>query len=35
VKVEGLISEMLPLKDARAAFRRAGTAGVLKVLLHA
>ncbi len=35
VRVEGLISEILPLKDAALAFRRAGKPGVLKVLLQA
>src|SRR5579862_1122702 len=34
VDVESLISEILPLKDAPLAFRRAATPGVLKVLLH-
>lgn len=35
VNVDSLISEILPLKDARRAFRRAATPGVLKVLLQA
>jgi threonine dehydrogenase-like Zn-dependent dehydrogenase len=35
VHVDGLISEILPLKDAALAFRRAGEPGVLKVLLQA
>ncbi|HLH00863.1 MAG TPA: alcohol dehydrogenase catalytic domain-containing protein [Bryobacteraceae bacterium] len=35
VKVDALISEILPLQDAARAFRRASAAGVLKVLLHA
>jgi threonine dehydrogenase-like Zn-dependent dehydrogenase len=35
VNVDGLISEILPLKDAPRAFRRAATPGVLKVLLQA
>jgi threonine dehydrogenase-like Zn-dependent dehydrogenase len=35
VNVESLISEILPLKDAPRAFRRAATPGVLKVLLKA
>jgi threonine dehydrogenase-like Zn-dependent dehydrogenase len=34
VDVESLISEILPLKDAPLAFRRAATPGVLKVLLQ-
>ena len=34
VDVESLISEVLPLKDAPLAFRRAATPGVLKVLLQ-
>jgi threonine dehydrogenase-like Zn-dependent dehydrogenase len=35
VNVESLISEILPLKDAPLAFRRAAAPGVLKVLLQA
>jgi threonine dehydrogenase-like Zn-dependent dehydrogenase len=35
VDVESLISEILPLKDAPLAFRRAATSGVLKVILQA
>jgi len=35
VKVDSLISETFPLKDAPRAFRRARTPGVLKILLHA
>jgi threonine dehydrogenase-like Zn-dependent dehydrogenase len=35
VNVDSLISEILPLKDAPRAFRRAVTPGVLKVLLQA
>jgi threonine dehydrogenase-like Zn-dependent dehydrogenase len=35
VNVENLISEILPLKDAPLAFRRAAAPGVLKVLLKA
>jgi threonine dehydrogenase-like Zn-dependent dehydrogenase len=35
VTVESLISEILPLKDAPLAFRRAAAPGVLKVLLKA
>ena len=35
VQVDSLISEVLPLKDAPLAFRRAATRGALKVLLHA
>jgi len=35
VNVASLISEVLPLKRAPAAFRRAAASGVLKVLLHA
>ena len=35
VQVDPLISEVLPLKDAPLAFRRAATRGALKVLLHA
>ena len=35
VNVDSLISEILPLKDAPRAFRRAATPGVLKVLLQA
>ncbi len=35
VNVEGLISEILPLRDAPLAFRRAAAPGVLKVLLQA
>jgi threonine dehydrogenase-like Zn-dependent dehydrogenase len=35
VNVESLISEILPLKDAPRAFRRAAAPGVLKVLLKA
>lgn len=34
VKVDRLISEVLPLSQAPLAFRRAAAAGVLKVLLH-
>lgn len=34
VNVDPLISEIIPLKDAPHAFRRARTNGVLKVLLH-
>jgi threonine dehydrogenase-like Zn-dependent dehydrogenase len=34
VDVESLISEVLPLKDAPLAFRRAATPGVLKVILQ-
>jgi len=32
--VDKLISEILPLKDARTAFRRAAQSGVLKVILQ-
>lgn len=35
VRVDSLISEILPLKDAALAFRRASQPGVLKVLLQA
>jgi len=35
VDVQSLISEVLPLKRAREAFRKAAAPGVLKVLLHA
>jgi threonine dehydrogenase-like Zn-dependent dehydrogenase len=35
VNVDSLISEILPLRDATRAFRRAATPGVLKVLLQA
>ncbi len=35
VNVESLISEIVPLKDAPLAFRRAAAPGVLKVLLQA
>jgi threonine dehydrogenase-like Zn-dependent dehydrogenase len=35
VRVESLISESLPLKQAPLAFRRAAAPGTLKVLLHA
>jgi threonine dehydrogenase-like Zn-dependent dehydrogenase len=35
VRVDGMISEVLPLKDAPGAFREAAKPGVLKVLLHA
>jgi threonine dehydrogenase-like Zn-dependent dehydrogenase len=35
VRVDSLISEILPLKDAALAFRRASRPGVLKVLLQA
>jgi threonine dehydrogenase-like Zn-dependent dehydrogenase len=35
VNVDSLISEILPLRDAPRAFRRAATPGVLKVLLQA
>jgi threonine dehydrogenase-like Zn-dependent dehydrogenase len=35
VRVDGMISEVLPLKDAPRAFRAAAKPGVLKVLLHA
>ncbi len=35
VRVDGMISEVLPLKDAPRAFRAAAKKGVLKVLLHA
>ncbi len=35
VKVDPLISEVMPLNDAARAFRRARSRGVLKVLLHA
>jgi alcohol dehydrogenase len=35
IRVDRLISEILPLKDAALAFRRAGEPGVLKVLLQA
>jgi len=35
VRVDAMISEVLPLKDAPRAFRAAGKPGVLKVLLHA
>jgi threonine dehydrogenase-like Zn-dependent dehydrogenase len=35
VNVDALISETFALKDAKRAFRRAATPGVLKVLLHA
>jgi len=35
VQVDPLISEVLPLKDAPLAFRRARSRGALKVLLHA
>jgi threonine dehydrogenase-like Zn-dependent dehydrogenase len=34
VRVDKLISEILPLKDARIAFRRAAQSGVLKVILR-
>jgi alcohol dehydrogenase len=34
VNVASLISEILPLKNAALAFRRAATPGVLKVLLQ-
>ena len=34
VKVNGMISEVLPLKNAPEAFRKAATPGILKVLLH-
>jgi threonine dehydrogenase-like Zn-dependent dehydrogenase len=35
VRVDAMISEVLPLKDAPKAFRAAAKPGVLKVLLHA
>lgn len=35
VRVDAMISEVLPLKDASRAFRAAAKPGVLKVLLHA
>jgi alcohol dehydrogenase len=35
VRVDGMISEVLALKDARRAFREAAKPGILKVLLHA
>jgi threonine dehydrogenase-like Zn-dependent dehydrogenase len=35
VRVDAMISEVLPLKDAPRAFRAAAKPGVLKVLLHA
>jgi alcohol dehydrogenase len=35
VRVDAMISEVFPLKDARRAFRAAAKPGVLKVLLHA
>ena len=35
VRVDGMISEVLPLKNARRAFKDAAKPGVLKVLLHA
>ena len=35
VRVDGMISEVMPLKDARRAFREAAKPGILKVLLHA
>ena len=35
VRVDNLISEILPLKDAKLAFRRAGQPGVLKVIFEA
>jgi len=35
VRVDGMISEVLPLRDAPRAFRAAAKKGVLKVLLHA
>jgi alcohol dehydrogenase len=34
VRVDNLISEILPLKDAKLAFRRAGQPGVLKVIFE-
>jgi len=34
VRVDGMISEVLPLKNARQAFKDAAKPGVLKVLLH-
>jgi len=33
--VDAMISEVLPLKNAPEAFRKAAKTGVLKVLLHA
>jgi threonine dehydrogenase-like Zn-dependent dehydrogenase len=35
IRVDAMISEVLPLKDAPKAFRAAAKPGVLKVLLHA
>jgi alcohol dehydrogenase len=35
IRVDAMISEVLPLKDAPRAFRAAAQPGVLKVLLHA
>jgi alcohol dehydrogenase len=35
VRVDGMISEVLPLKNARQAFKVAAKPGVMKVLLHA
>jgi alcohol dehydrogenase len=35
VRVDGLISDVVPLERAPIAFRRAGSSGVLKVLLRA
>lgn len=35
VRVDGMISEVLPLKEAARAFRAAAKPGVLKVLIHA
>lgn len=35
VRVDGLISDVLPLEKAPLAFRRAASSGVIKVLLHA
>jgi alcohol dehydrogenase len=35
VRVDGMISDVLPLGKAPTAFRRAGSSGVLKVLLRA
>jgi threonine dehydrogenase-like Zn-dependent dehydrogenase len=34
IRVDAMISEVLPLKNAAEAFRKAAKPGVLKVLLH-
>jgi len=34
VRVDTMISEVLPLKSAAEAFKKAATPGVLKVLFH-